>query len=192
MEQSRNTKTAILIHGSFGHPEENWFPWMKAELEKRAYEVHVPAFPTPEGQSYENWLAVFKKLVPVIGPETVLIGHSTGCVFILNALHDLDIPVKSAFLVAPFIERAGHEYMDDLNASFVEVPRDWEQIKGRSDRFVVYYSDNDPFLPAAITRHVAEMLSSEAREISGAGHFNAAAGYVSFAELIEDIVAVAG
>ena len=29
----------IIIHGIYGHPEENWFPWLKNKLEGMGYEV---------------------------------------------------------------------------------------------------------------------------------------------------------
>lgn len=53
-------ETAFIIHGVGGHPEENWFPWLKKELEKIGYRVFVPKFPTPEGQTLTNWLKTFE------------------------------------------------------------------------------------------------------------------------------------
>jgi hypothetical protein len=35
-------KTAIIIHGTGGSPDENWFPWMKTQLEEQGYRVFVP------------------------------------------------------------------------------------------------------------------------------------------------------
>lgn len=51
----------FLLHGSYGSPEGNWFPWLKKELEKLDCTVLIPKFPTPENQSLETWLAVFKE-----------------------------------------------------------------------------------------------------------------------------------
>jgi predicted alpha/beta hydrolase family esterase len=181
------SKTAVIIHGSLGHPQENWFPWLKTELERLEYEVHVPAFPTPTGQSYIAWLDIFKQLLPIINEKTILIGHSTGCVFILNALNDLEIDVKAVFMAVPFIEKGNHEYMDSLNESFVEKDRDRLKIKSRSPHFTVYYSDNDPFIAPAICQHAAEFVDADCKLIQGAGHFNQAAGYTTFPILLNDI-----
>ena len=51
-------KNAIIIHGTYGNPDENWFPWLKIELEKIGYQVYVPTFPTPENQNLEAWLKI--------------------------------------------------------------------------------------------------------------------------------------
>lgn len=55
---------AFIFHGAGGHPEENWFPWLKRELEAKGLEVFVPKFPTPEGEGLEAWLKVLEPLMP--------------------------------------------------------------------------------------------------------------------------------
>jgi len=35
---------SFIIHGTYGKPEENWFTWLKENLEERGHEVIVPSF----------------------------------------------------------------------------------------------------------------------------------------------------
>ena len=45
----------LIIHGSYGHPYKNWFPWLYEQLAKRGKQCIVPSFPTPKGQDYAVW-----------------------------------------------------------------------------------------------------------------------------------------
>ena len=45
----------FLVHGSFGKPFENWFPWLEEELSKRDIVCTIPTFPTPKHQNYKDW-----------------------------------------------------------------------------------------------------------------------------------------
>ena len=38
----------FLIHGSYGNPYKNWFPWLKEELGVRKKTYKVPHFPSFE------------------------------------------------------------------------------------------------------------------------------------------------
>jgi hypothetical protein len=52
----------LIFHGTEGYPEENWFPWLKKELERRGCRVFVPQFPSPPvvPAKISEWFAVLK------------------------------------------------------------------------------------------------------------------------------------
>ncbi len=57
----------IIIHGSFGSKDGNWFPWLKNELEKDNKDVVVPQMPVGVGnQNFENWSKVLNELILLI------------------------------------------------------------------------------------------------------------------------------
>lgn len=176
----------FIIHGIYGHPEENWFPWLKKQLEDEGYEVIVPKFPTPIGQSLESWLEVLKKHEGSINSETMMIGHSLGAAFILNYLEQTAKEIKATFLVAGY-----HELLDDkfkeLNKSFVGKKFDWSRIIENCGRFVVIGSDKDEYIPMEITRQLALLLDAELHIVHNGGHLNADAGYKRFPFLLEII-----
>ena len=178
---------AIIVHGAYGGPEENWFPWLKRELEKSGFEVAVPTFPTPKGQSLGNWLKVLEEYEGWFGEDLVLVGHSIGPALILRKLEMMKKPVKAAFLVAGFAGQIGDPRFDKINATFFEKEIDWEKIRGNCGHFEVFHSDNDPFVPLKFGEELAENLGVKVTLVKGAGHFNRAAGYTEFPLLLERI-----
>jgi predicted alpha/beta hydrolase family esterase len=174
----------FIIHGVGGHPEENWFPWLKKELEKLGHNVIVPQFPTPENQTLQNWLNVLEKHKKYITPATIFIGHSLGVPFILNVVEKYHI--AAAFLVAGFAGKAGNKF-DESMKTFAQKPFDWKQIQNNCKKFVIFHSDNDHYVELSKAEELAKNLNTKVTLVKGAGHFNAAAGYNSFDLLLEKI-----
>ena len=52
----------FIIHGTFGHNQENWFPWLENELKKQGKIVYNFNYPTPGGQNFANWSKVLDKV----------------------------------------------------------------------------------------------------------------------------------
>ena len=100
----------FIFHGAFGSPNENWFPWLKTEVEKLGIEVFVPTFPTPEGQSLNSWNKAFEPYEKHLSEKSILAGHSLGTAFILNLLLNLQFlpyPVHSVQCCKPAYCRFG-------------------------------------------------------------------------------------
>lgn len=180
-------KNAIIIHGTYGNPDENWFPWLKTELEKIGYQVYVPTFPTPENQNLESWLKVIGDLHKNIGAQTIFIGHSVGASFILSIIEALDLPVRAAFLVSGFLGLLDNEEFDNLNKEFVNQKFDWGKINRNVQDIYLYHSNNDPYVPVERAYELAANLGVEPIIIENGGHFNEKAGYKEFPRLLSDI-----
>ncbi|MBS3114192.1 serine hydrolase family protein [Candidatus Woesearchaeota archaeon] len=177
----------FIIHGVYANPEANWFPWLKTELEKRGFEVIVPKFPTPLDQSLESWLRVFSHYEDKINEETVLIGHSLGTAFILNYLEKTSKKIKAAFFVAGFHKLLNSSY-DEINKTFVDKEFKWGKMKNNCNKFFVFASDNDPYIPLGITKELAKILDAKLTIIHNGGHINKKAGFDKFPMLLESIL----
>jgi hypothetical protein len=181
---------AFIFHGAGGYPEENWFPWLKVELEAKGLEVIVPHFPTPEGQSLEAWLKVLEPYRSKINAETILVAHSLGCIFALRLLEILNKPIKLVVFVSPpiGIKPIGNYETDFAFSNGFNF--NWEKIKAAANNFIVYHSDNDPNVSFANGQELAKHLAVELTFIPNAGHFNKVAGYTKFDDLLNKILSV--
>jgi len=181
-------KTAFIIHGVGGTPQENWFPWLKDELEKIGYQVFIPQFPTPEGQNLDNWLTTFKDYAKYINPESIIIGHSLGTPFSLAITENHKF--KAVFSVAGFVGLTGNIFEEGMK-TFTLHNFDWQKINANCEKFFIFNSDNDPYVKPEKGEQLKEYLkNSELITISGAGHFNESAGYTKFPQLLEKIKTV--
>ena len=176
--------TAFIFHGTAGHPQENWFPWLREELEKRGCSVIVPQFPTPQGQTLENWRSVFERYAADFAQDTILVAHSLGGAFALRVLERSGVRIRAAFLVATPIGVLPIKNYDG-DRLFIGKPFDWKKIRQRCGKFVVFHSDDDAMVSVGNGVELARNLDAELVRLPHAGHFNAKAGYLKFDLLLE-------
>lgn len=179
--------TVVIIHGSYGSPEENWFPWLAAEIEALGKKALVPRLPTPEGQNLTNWLEEFASQVGPLNENMILVGHSLAPGFILNLLERSESSVRGTFLVSGFLGRLGIDEFDPINETFVCREFDWDTVRQNGGEIRVYNSDNDPYVPLEKGEELAAKLGVELRVIHNGGHINTGSGFREFPQLLEDI-----
>lgn len=181
-------KTALLVHGAFGDPEENWLPWLKQELEKFDYKVIIPTLPTPEEQNLESWMKIAEPYLAELDEESVIVGHSIGATFLLSVLEKLEKPIYAAVFVSGFLNDLGDEQFDSINRTFYQKEFDWDRIKRNAEKVAIFHGSDDPYVPTAQALALARRLETEPIIIPNGGHLNEAAGFTEFPELLEEVV----
>lgn len=178
-------KHYIIIHGSFGSPKCNWFPWLKNELEEKGNIVDVPQMLTGvEVQDFDSWSMILKKLD--IDENTIIIAHSIACVFICKYLIVNEIKVKKLIFVSGFNDYLGI----NLDIDTVNVPMyidNYYDVKKYCNNIICYYSDNDPYVEYKVEKEFADNVATKQYVIHNGGHLNEESGYLQFKEILKSL-----
>lgn len=180
-------KNLLILHGTNGSSNENWFPWLRKKLIAKGYKIWVPDLPRadkPNVRRYNDY--IFSKWQ--FDKDSILVGHSSGAVAILGVLQELpeNTVIEKSILVAGFVDDLGWEPLNEL---FL-IPFQWDKIKKHSKKFILYHSDNDPYVFLAHGKKLQKFLNAELIVLKGQGHFSLEQGskYKQFPELLEKIL----
>ena len=186
----------FILHGSFGSPFGNWFPWLYNEIEKtKPNEIdesicYVPHFPTgKDKQNFENWEAVLESYLKagLLNENSIIFAHSIAPIFICKFLIKHRIKVKRLVFVCGFnnyfIDGAdNYNYVNET--MFCE---NLEKIKNLCNDIVCFYSDNDPYVSFEAEDNFAKIVSNRKIIVENGGHLNAESGFDKFPELLKFI-----
>lgn len=175
----------IIIHGSFGSKDGNWFPWLKQELVKQGEKVDVPQMPVGvRNQNFENWSKVLDSLN--IDENTTIIAHSIAPIFVCKYLITNKIKVKKLIFVCGFNNYLGIDKDFDTvnNPMYINTYID---IKNYCSDIVCFYSNNDPYVKFEVEKEFADTISNKQYVIENGGHINSESGYTKFKKILEEI-----
>lgn len=167
-------KKVFLVHGWDGNPNNHWFPWLKLELIARGWEVNAPQLPHAANPKVSEWLDFLEDYVGKPAADTYFVGHSLGCITIARYLETLAPKVKvgGCVFVAGF---SGRINVPEI-AEFYQLPFDAEAAKKRCGKFVMIFSDNDPYVPMEKSLEMAKQLGAKTILERGKGHFTTGDG----------------
>lgn len=158
-------KNVILLHGKDGSPEVFWFPWLGENLLEKGYKVWLPQLPEAKTPKVETWLPYVLENGD-FNEETIIVGHSAACAFILALLEVIDVKVNKAILVAGYMTSLPYGGNSILKSEY-----DFKKIKSHADRIYVLNSDNDPWgADDKKGREIAEAVDGEFILMEGQGH----------------------
>ena len=184
----------IIIHGCPSNekramnPEtrtynKHWMPWLKKELIKNSVEVEMPLMPNPWAPNYEAFKKEFEKYP--VPKNTILVGHSCGCAFLVRWLGESKQKIHKLILVAPW---KISDKNDGYKKSFYEYPID-ESIRSRVDKIVMFTSDDEEEDGKKSVKIFHEALGGKVIELKNHGHYTMGdMGTEEFPELLEQII----
>jgi hypothetical protein len=190
----KNELNCIIIHGCPSNKEESlspetrtydkhWIPWIKRELTLRGIKTETPLMPNPWSPVYEDFKKEFEKYP--VSENTILVGHSCGCSFLVRWLGESKRKIKKLILIAPWkIPYDDGGFRD----KFYIYPID-KTIKSRIEEIIMFTADDEMKGGKESLKIYHEALGGRILELKGRGHYLLQdMGTEEFPELLEEII----
>lgn len=173
-----------LIHGYTASPKSNWFPNFKKTLENEHIEISILHMPNSQNPKLDEWVEHMDKSIKEYDENTIFIGHSLGCVTILNFLNNkLPQQIKGLFLVSGFIEDSP---IPEL-LEFVKPKLNYNKLTSLTKNNVVISAKDDDIINYKYSQFLAEKLTSKFILLNQGKHFIDRDNFTEFPLLIEAI-----
>lgn len=186
-------KRVVLVHGWEGYPENNWFPWLKKELEDRGFEVIVPAMPNAEHPRIEPWISKIKEVVGDVDKDTYFVGHSIGNQAIMRYLEKMGKKVGGFISVAGFFNLPNLETEEEKEIAkpWLELPINTNKIKKNVGKIVSIFSDDDPDVPLSDKELFKKKLGAKIIVEKKKGHFSEDVGVTELQIVLNELLELA-
>lgn len=192
--EPKTSKQVIIVHGCTGADEKSmnprtrtynrhWMPWLKKELTTKGIDAETPLMPNPWAPVYEKYKEELEKYA--VGENTILVGHSCGCAFLVRWLGESKTKINKLILVAPWKIPYGS---NPVISRFYEYPID-EKIKFRVKEVVMFTSDDEEEDGKKSLKIFHDALGGKILDLKGHGHYTFGdMGTEEFPELLEVIM----
>jgi glutamyl/glutaminyl-tRNA synthetase/phosphoglycolate phosphatase-like HAD superfamily hydrolase len=183
MEKEFNKTTIFILHGTKGNINDNWFKWLKENLENYNYKIILENYPTPENQNLETWLKKLNEFEDKINKNTIFVCHSLSVPFILNYLEKTNKKIKSCYFIGGFLKVSVDEKRDKRNKTFMKETFNFEKIKNNCKNFYSFNSVDDPYIPIEQGIELCKKVEGTFFKYEKAGHFTLDSGFGKFEDL---------
>lgn len=177
----------FIIHGYTASPEANWFPWLAARLEEQGIEALVLTLPEPHAPVPATWDAYLARSIGEADDNTILVGHSLGCIAALRYLHQQTAThhFGGLLLVSGFDEPL--DTLPELTP-FVTQPLPLAELRARLHHCALIASGNDTIVPQPYSARLAQRLRAPLHLIEQGGHFLDREGFTKLPLAYEQVM----
>lgn len=168
-----------IVHGYGATAESNWFPWLEAELTQRGIACERLNMPDTQAPNAGKWLDYLIANVE-IDDQTVVVGHSLGCIALMNFLAKTYARPAGAVFVSGFYQPVeGLAELEGFSNLYAILPPLTD-----FPRYVLAAND-DNIVPQHYSDKLAQHLNATYLRLPHGGHFIDQEGYTALPEVLE-------
>jgi len=173
-----------VVHGYTASSQANWYPDLKKQLESKKVTVHVFDMPNPHAPIEKEWLDFLETNIANFDTKSIFIGHSLGCVAILNFLENKNTNnIESLYLISGFVEDSPIAELSEFVRRKINYSKFIETIENR----VVISAEDDDIVPYQYSEILAKRINAQFRLLKTGKHFIDRDGCTIFPFLLEQI-----
>ncbi|MBE2896659.1 serine hydrolase family protein [Pasteurellaceae bacterium HPA106] len=175
-----------IVHGYTASRDAHWFPWLAAQCEQHNILARALAMPNSHAPHFGEWLQTLREEIQ-LDRETILVGHSLGCISLLQYLNSEKnvMPIAGAILVSGF-----HECVTGLSEldEFCTSALDFDFLKQKISHKVVLSARDDEIVPWQYSHRLAEKLAADFHLLNRGGHFLDREGVLTLPIVLEQVL----
>jgi predicted alpha/beta hydrolase family esterase len=130
-------------------------------------DILTPTMPNSQNAQYEEWKIWFEKIIPFLGNDVRLIGHSLGAMFLAKYLNTspLDVPIRQLILLAGGYDEEAEGYGQFRIESATGLEKSAIEIH-------LMHSEDDPVVPyEALSKYERDLPNAFVHRFTDRNHF---------------------
>ncbi|HLE48519.1 MAG TPA: alpha/beta hydrolase [Patescibacteria group bacterium] len=173
-------KNVLFLQSWYSKVTDNWYPWLKKELEKKGFITHFPDIPEMRKDVPEmSKILKFIESLKIIDKDTIIIGHSLGNLLAMR------LAEKHRYKQMILVSAWDYDDLCEGHRLFWKTKINHSKIKGNVKNITVIHSDNDPYYTSISAEDTSKRLNARYILIKGGGHFTAKERTKKIPEILE-------
>lgn len=148
-------------------PAKSWKLWLAEQMPDA--DVLAPSMPNSSNAVYDEWVIIFEKILPFLGNDIRLVGHSLGAMFLTKYLQTHSLQTKATQLV---LISGGYndDSIEDMGSFKVESATN---LPASAETIHLFHSTDDPVVPfSELAKFQADLPTAAVHILDNRGHFN--------------------
>lgn len=180
-------KKVFIVHGYNASSHDHWFPWLKQQVESTGSLCDIVQLENAQNPQYAVWKQNLIQQIQTLNDDVIIVTHSLGGISSLGFLSEVlnGRKIHALYLISGFNRKL--PALPELNEFIDQIHVDDETLRLAIKHRFIFFSNNDPFVPAPFCIQLGHLMNAQMKEVKNAGHFMATDGYTAFPELWEKL-----